>query len=121
MNGRKDVNGILVQLPLPKGLDEEKILADIKSTITAIEPILEQSSSVEEMATHIDDIKNMESVDSVWTVGSDVIVQIRDWRKIFYHFHDMVAFFPLLLLGLDHLMKTADGGYDIPYGVRRTL
>ena len=25
---------------------------------------------------------------------------------IFYHFHDMVAFFPLLLLGLDHLMKT---------------
>lgn len=26
LNGRKDVNGILVQLPLPKGLDEEKIL-----------------------------------------------------------------------------------------------
>ena len=71
-----------------KKVDEEKISADIKSTITAIEPILEQSSSVEEMATHFDDIKNMESVDSVWTVGSDVIVQIRDWRKIFYHFHD---------------------------------
>lgn len=26
LNGRKDVNGILVQLPLPKGLNEEKIL-----------------------------------------------------------------------------------------------
>lgn len=26
LNGRKDVNGILVQLPLPEGLDEEKIL-----------------------------------------------------------------------------------------------
>ncbi|MCR4599991.1 MAG: bifunctional methylenetetrahydrofolate dehydrogenase/methenyltetrahydrofolate cyclohydrolase FolD [Acetatifactor sp.] len=26
LNARKDVNGILVQLPLPKGLDEEKIL-----------------------------------------------------------------------------------------------
>ena len=26
LNDRKDVNGILVQLPLPKGLDEEKIL-----------------------------------------------------------------------------------------------
>ncbi len=26
LNSRKDVNGILVQLPLPKGLDEEKIL-----------------------------------------------------------------------------------------------
>ena len=32
LNARKDVNGILVQLPLPKGLDEEKIL-------DAIDPI----------------------------------------------------------------------------------
>jgi methylenetetrahydrofolate dehydrogenase (NADP+)/methenyltetrahydrofolate cyclohydrolase len=29
LNGREDVNGILVQLPLPKGIDEEKILDSI--------------------------------------------------------------------------------------------
>ncbi|MBO7338736.1 MAG: bifunctional methylenetetrahydrofolate dehydrogenase/methenyltetrahydrofolate cyclohydrolase FolD [Lachnospiraceae bacterium] len=29
LNARKDVNGILVQLPLPKGLNEEKILDEI--------------------------------------------------------------------------------------------
>lgn len=32
LNGRKDVNGILVQLPLPDGLDEEKILDAIDPT-----------------------------------------------------------------------------------------
>ena len=29
LNDRKDVNGILVQLPLPKGIDEEKVLDSI--------------------------------------------------------------------------------------------
>ncbi len=29
LNGRKDVNGILVQLPLPEGIDEEKVLDSI--------------------------------------------------------------------------------------------
>ena len=27
LNGRKEINGILVQLPLPKGLDEARVLA----------------------------------------------------------------------------------------------
>ncbi len=71
-----------------KKVDEEILVKTIKSTVSSIESIYKQCNGLENMIYRMDEIRNIEGVDSVWNVGSDVIVQIRDWRKIFYHFHD---------------------------------
>ena len=41
LNNRKDINGILVQLPLPKGIDSEKVLLTIKpeKDVDAFHPV----------------------------------------------------------------------------------
>lgn len=41
LNNRKDINGILVQLPLPKGIDSEKVLLSIKpeKDVDAFHPV----------------------------------------------------------------------------------
>ena len=36
LNNRKDINGILVQLPLPKGIDSEKVLLAIRPERTSM-------------------------------------------------------------------------------------
>ncbi len=69
-------------------VDEEQVKNNIVDVISTVEPIYEMCSNIGEMEKHIDEIRNMESVEYVKTSGNDIIIQIKDSRKIFYHFHD---------------------------------
>ena len=71
-----------------KKVDEEQVKADVVAATTAIEPIFEQCSSVEDMEQQLDKIRNLESVEDAYISGSDLFVRIRDWRTISYHFHN---------------------------------
>ncbi len=69
-----------------KKVYEEQVKADVEQVSNTITPIFEQCSTIEEMETHIDEIKAMNCVEDVWREGSDIVVQIRDWKKVFYKY-----------------------------------
>ena len=69
-------------------VDDQNVKKDVINVITSISPIFQQSQTAKEMIEHLNEVHKIESVDSIWSIGNDVIVQVRDWRKIFYHFHD---------------------------------
>lgn len=69
-----------------KKVYEEQVKADVEQVSNTITPIFEQCATIEEMETHIDEMKAMDCVEDVWREGSDIVVQIRDWKKIFYKY-----------------------------------
>ena len=69
-----------------KRADDEQVKANVEAVSNNVVPIFEQCSSIEEMETHIDEIKAMECVENVWREGTDIVVQIRDWKKVFFKY-----------------------------------
>lgn len=69
-----------------KKVDENQIKTDLVNVTRFIQPIFEVCADSVSMSEHIDEISNLEGVEDVWLTASDLIVQIRDWRLIFYHF-----------------------------------
>ncbi|MBQ6211013.1 MAG: hypothetical protein IJK42_14790 [Prevotella sp.] len=72
-----------------KKVDEEQLKQDIENVTTSLKQIYLQSSNIEEMASHIDDIRNLDGVEDVRQSGSDLIVQIRDWHNLYFTFHEI--------------------------------
>ena len=69
-------------------VDKEKIKADYENVTAVVNQIFQHCKSSEEMATHLNEILNVDGVEEAYSNGSDFVVQIRDWRSIIYHFHD---------------------------------
>lgn len=70
-------------------VDEEQIIKNVKTAISAIGPLFEQFNDSLSIARHIDDIQNIEGIANISLTETDMAVQIKDWRTLFFHFpHD---------------------------------
>ena len=69
-------------------VEKEHILTDYSNIKQYVNPIMHQSTSFEDFEKHLDDIRALEGVENAYSTGSDIVVQVRDWRKIIYHFHE---------------------------------
>ena len=70
-------------------VDEEQIINNVKTAISAIGPLFEQFNDSLSLARHIDDIQNIEGIANISLTETDMAVQIKDWRTLFFHFpHD---------------------------------
>ena len=70
-------------------VDEEQIINNVKTAISAIGSLFEQFSDSLSIARHIDDIQNIEGIANISLTETDMAVQIKDWRTLFFHFpHD---------------------------------
>lgn len=69
-----------------KRAEDEQVKANVEAVSNNVVPIFEQCSSIDEMETHIDKIKAMECVEDVWREGTDIVVQIRDWKQVFFKY-----------------------------------
>ncbi len=69
-----------------KKVDENQIKTDLVNVTEFIQPIFEVCTDSVSMSQHLDEISNLEGVEDVWLTASDLIVHIRDWRLVFYHF-----------------------------------
>ena len=67
-------------------VEEDELEKNVESVENNVTPIFEQCSTVEEMEAHLDEIKAIASVEDAWRDGSDIVVQVRDWHKVFYKF-----------------------------------
>ena len=64
-------------------VDEEQVRSSVESVQSSLEPILQQCSSIENLLSHIDEIKSIEGVENVYNDGKDIVIQIRDWFDIY--------------------------------------
>lgn len=69
-------------------VDKEEAKQNIIEARTFIDPIFEQCSSVEDMEQHLSEIRNLANVEDAYSTGNDIVVQVKDWRIMTYHFHE---------------------------------
>ena len=67
-------------------VDEERVKKNVESVANSINPIFEQCNNIEEMEAHLNQIKDIDGVEDVWRAGDDIVVQIRDWHKVYFTF-----------------------------------
>ena len=67
-------------------VDEEQVKKNVESVANSINPIFEQCYTIEEMEAHLNQIKDIDGVEDVWRAGDDIVVQIRDWHKVYFTF-----------------------------------
>ena len=60
-------------------VDEEEVKTRVESVQSSLEQILQQSSNMEDLASHVDEIKSIDGVEEVYYDGNDLFIQIRDW------------------------------------------
>ncbi len=63
-------------------VDEEQLSSRVESVQSSLEPILQQCSSMEDLASHIDEIKSIDGVENVLSDSDNIVVQIRDWFDV---------------------------------------
>ena len=63
---------------------EEQIKKDIETVTSGAESALQSCQTVEEMGQHLEELRSLEGVESVSMIPSGVVIQIRDWRNVFY-------------------------------------
>ena len=63
-------------------VDEEQLKKRVASVQSALEPFIQQCSSVEDFASHIEEIKSINGVENVYSEGTDFVIQILDWFEI---------------------------------------
>ena len=67
-------------------VDDEQVLKNATAVANAIEPIFNQCESIEDMEQHLDEIKNIDGVENVFSTGTDIVVQVKDWYNIVYNY-----------------------------------
>ena len=60
-------------------VDEEEVKTRVESVQSSLEQILQQSSNMEDLASHVDEIKSIDGVEEVYYDGNDLFIQIKDW------------------------------------------
>ena len=63
-------------------MDEEQLKKKVASVQSALEPFIQQCSSVDDFESHIEEIKSIDGVENVYSEGKDFVIQIRDWFEI---------------------------------------
>ena len=58
-------------------VDDEQVLKNATAVANAIEPIFNQCESIEDMEQHLDEIKNIDGVENVFSTGTDIVVQVK--------------------------------------------
>lgn len=66
-----------------KKVYEEQLKNEVKSALTRVEPLFSQSPTIEDMETHIDELKEIEGVEDVWREDRGIVVQFRDWYPLY--------------------------------------
>lgn len=66
-----------------KKVYEEQLKNEVESALTRVDPLFSQSPTIEEMLTHIDEIKEIEGVEGVWREDRGIVVQFRDWYSLY--------------------------------------
>lgn len=69
-------------------VDEEQIAKDAENVASKVESIYEQCSNIKDIEQHLDYINSLEEVEYAYTSETDLVVQLRDSKKVFYHFID---------------------------------
>ena len=64
-------------------VNEEQLKAEIDNALNTIAPLFQQSPTIEDMETHIDEIKRIKGVEDVWRESLDVVVKFRDWHSLY--------------------------------------
>jgi hypothetical protein len=65
-------------------VDIEQVKKDVNKVTTNVENILSSSLTVEDIQSHLDEIKEIEGVENVISLESGIAVQIKDWITISY-------------------------------------
>lgn len=63
-------------------VDEEQVKERVESVQSSLEQISQQSSNIEDLASHVDEIKSIDGVEEVYYDGNDLFIQIRDWYVV---------------------------------------
>lgn len=63
-------------------VDEEQVRSRVELVQSSLLPIFQQCSKIEDLASHIDEIKSIDGVENVYTDGKDLVIQIQDWFDI---------------------------------------
>lgn len=71
-----------------KKVYEEQLKPIIEKAVTSIETLYNQSPTIEDLETHIDEIKRIEGVEDVWREGHEIVVQFRDWYSLYLSYHN---------------------------------
>jgi hypothetical protein len=65
-------------------VNEEQVKKNIETVTSGAEAALQSCKTVEEMEQHLDELQSIEGVESATMIPSGIVVQVRDWRKIYY-------------------------------------
>jgi hypothetical protein len=69
-----------------KKVDDDEVQENATKVANTIEPIFSQCESIEDLERHLDEIKNIEGVENVYSTGTDIVVQVKDWYNIVYNY-----------------------------------
>lgn len=61
---------------------EEQVRNRVESFISTMETMLEQNTTMEDLVSHMEEIKNIDGVEEVYYDGENMFIQIRDWLGI---------------------------------------
>lgn len=65
-------------------VDEEQVVQNVKEVTEHVKSLFGENPTIEVMESHLDEIKNLPNVDSVFSTGNDIVLQIKDWPDIVY-------------------------------------
>lgn len=63
-------------------VDEEQIKRRLASVQSSLESIFQECSSLEDLASHIDEIRSIDGVEYAYSEGKNLVIQILDWYEI---------------------------------------
>lgn len=70
----------------PTNPEREQAAANLVSSVKDINPLFGACESIDQLAGHIEDIQQLESVEKAWTDDQTLFVKIKDGGTIFYFF-----------------------------------
>lgn len=76
-----------------KKVDEEVVYANVIDITNFIRPIFSECKDSASISAYLDEIRNRESVEEVMLTSTNLIVTVKDWLPIIYHFpHEQSMF-----------------------------
>ncbi len=65
-------------------VDIEQVKKNVENIYSTVKPIFDRCPTIEKMAEHLDEIKNIEGVEEVSQSETDIVIRIRDWYDIYF-------------------------------------
>ena len=69
-----------------KTVDPEEANRNLVEASKGVSKIFLQTENISELASHLDEIRNMETVEKAWVNGTSLLVKVKDWGIISFSF-----------------------------------